>query len=558
MTESGTQERTGWARDDERHERHARIVVPGGDWWLDGLSDQVLVSSGRKMITKCTYHSSERDVRGRDACLVAFDKQCIEEFGKECANLGALNNLGVGPRLLQVWADQNGCPSILEEDVGQGLDTIIAGDGKTLHAPGTPERKAENEKIMLDTVMQLVHAHRGNVHLGDLRPANICVRRFKGDLGTAPQNIRATLIDFELSSCIHGGDRTGEKVGRAEIYHVLFRSLPTLLNVENRDMTVLDPTPLEVDLGYLAALGYELERGSLALERCHWDDTPRDLDNPLWYLEQLESFRDTLEDFLDYLKTVEFFGYSIDDTGVRIIGRKELDLETDAAPLAKELGLPRFDSPAILPADVTERYRGLDYLPDHDVMELARSLNREYLDAEDMATLDSSMEMWLFRNVYGLADSITRLHAKKREQSGNEVRSWVDDDGVRHEERTLEDKNDYAKVSTLDQAAHLGQKVRAIGCELIPENQVGNRRRVTSLDEKDTVILMRLEHERWVREKLSRGWTFGRVRDDAAKRHPDLVPYDNLSKEEQLKDRFAAEEILELARILGCAVVKLE
>ena len=69
---------------------------------------------------------------------------------------------------------------------------------------------------------------------------------------------------------------------------------------------------------------------------------------------------------------------------------------------------------------------------------------------------------------------------------------------------------------------------------------------------------MRLEHERWVREKLSRGWTFGRVRDDAAKRHPDLVPYDNLSKEEQLKDRFAAEEILELARMLGCAVVKLE
>jgi len=44
------------------------------------------------------------------------------------------------------------------------------------------------------------------------------------------------------------------------------------------------------------------------------------------------------------------------------------------------------------------------------------------------------------------------------------------------------------------------------------------------------------EHDRWMRQKIADGWTQGPVRDDEAKIHPSLLPFDQLPPGERLKD----------------------
>lgn len=58
-------------------------------------------------------------------------------------------------------------------------------------------------------------------------------------------------------------------------------------------------------------------------------------------------------------------------------------------------------------------------------------------------------------------------------------------------------------------------------------------------------------HDNWARRRLSEGWTWGRVRDDAAKQHPDLVPYSELAESEKHYDRDTAMETLKAIVALG-------
>jgi len=58
-------------------------------------------------------------------------------------------------------------------------------------------------------------------------------------------------------------------------------------------------------------------------------------------------------------------------------------------------------------------------------------------------------------------------------------------------------------------------------------------------------------HDHWARRRMAEGWTFGPVRDDAARKHPNLVPYGELSEAEKEYDRDTAMQTLKAIIALG-------
>jgi hypothetical protein len=61
-------------------------------------------------------------------------------------------------------------------------------------------------------------------------------------------------------------------------------------------------------------------------------------------------------------------------------------------------------------------------------------------------------------------------------------------------------------------------------------------------------------HDVWASQRLAEGWTYGPARDDAAKRHPDLVSYAELSEREKDYDRRTTVEVLKAILALGYVI----
>ncbi|MEQ1575163.1 MAG: RyR domain-containing protein [Vicinamibacterales bacterium] len=71
-----------------------------------------------------------------------------------------------------------------------------------------------------------------------------------------------------------------------------------------------------------------------------------------------------------------------------------------------------------------------------------------------------------------------------------------------------------------------------------------------------TERLARHAHEVWAEERFRLGWTYGTERDDARRRHPCLVPYEQLPDSEKQFDRNAALETLKAIIALGYRIEK--
>lgn len=63
-------------------------------------------------------------------------------------------------------------------------------------------------------------------------------------------------------------------------------------------------------------------------------------------------------------------------------------------------------------------------------------------------------------------------------------------------------------------------------------------------------------HEVWSAGRMKEGWTYGEERNDAEKKHPCLVPYEELSDSEKEYDRNTSQETLKLIMKLGFKIVK--
>lgn len=63
-------------------------------------------------------------------------------------------------------------------------------------------------------------------------------------------------------------------------------------------------------------------------------------------------------------------------------------------------------------------------------------------------------------------------------------------------------------------------------------------------------------HEVWAAARKAEGWTYGPVRNDALKQHPDMLPYSALPDSEKEYDRLMAINTIKLVKKLGWELVK--
>ncbi len=123
--------------------------------------------------------------------------------------------------------------------------------------------------------------------------------------------------------------------------------------------------------------------------------------------------------------------------------------------------------------------------------------------------------------------------------SGPAMASWADLD---------EDK----RAANRAQVRDIDDKLRLIGCFV--EASGGAAGFVFSSVELER--LARREHERWIAQRTAAGWAYGEVRDDARRRHPDLVPWEDLDESARDKDRDAVRNIPAVLAAAGLRVVR--
>ena len=63
-------------------------------------------------------------------------------------------------------------------------------------------------------------------------------------------------------------------------------------------------------------------------------------------------------------------------------------------------------------------------------------------------------------------------------------------------------------------------------------------------------------HEEWAKARIEQGWTYGPKRDDVNKKHPCLIPYDQLPDSEKEYDRNTAISTLKLIISMGFNINK--
>ena len=114
-----------------------------------------------------------------------------------------------------------------------------------------------------------------------------------------------------------------------------------------------------------------------------------------------------------------------------------------------------------------------------------------------------------------------------------------------------EQLNEEIKESNRLQAMDMIHKLQFFHLDIIPYQE---EECIESFDSSLVEKMAMVEHDRWVREKKSLGWTFSKSRDNNKKFHPCLVEWEDLSEEEREKDRSAVRNIPNLLKSIGLGV----
>ncbi len=100
------------------------------------------------------------------------------------------------------------------------------------------------------------------------------------------------------------------------------------------------------------------------------------------------------------------------------------------------------------------------------------------------------------------------------------------------------------------QADHMIAKLAAINCRAVPEQES----EFFVFYPREVEKLARTEHDRWRADRYLNGWKYGLVRDNEKKIHPEMIPYDDLSKDMKDLDRYTVRLLPALLGRKGLAI----
>jgi RyR domain len=154
----------------------------------------------------------------------------------------------------------------------------------------------------------------------------------------------------------------------------------------------------------------------------------------------------------------------------------------------------------------------------------------------------ASIERFQEEGRFGLPRSIHERYCHSRLAAGELA---VDNPSLRSWDQIGED----LRQANQEQADHILYKLSLLGYGLENDPQAKGPPIVFSNDEFES--LAKLEHLRWSADRRLAGWTYGKIRDNELRRHPMLVPYDELPESEKEKDRQTVRDVPSVLRGAG-------
>ena len=209
----------------------------------------------------------------------------------------------------------------------------------------------------------------------------------------------------------------------------------------------------------------------------------------------------------------------------------------------------RFDEGAISQLDMSskveriERYVNVSQIfPGGLAITCSRSNLADDLLSNREVFIDVGVPRPIVENILDIAKSIHRFYNENRsKEDGEKELEYPEWDSLTQD----------LKYSNMDQAMDIPRKLRAIGCHL--ERGEGGLDRFT---DEEIARLAVIEHERWINEKVSNGWIYGKTKDVEHRISPYLVPWDDLPEDIRKRDYETAVNIIPILRSIGFRVVR--
>lgn len=168
-------------------------------------------------------------------------------------------------------------------------------------------------------------------------------------------------------------------------------------------------------------------------------------------------------------------------------------------------------------------------------------------------SIDGTHGFGSLRDIY-TPELILREDLLRRARALNDYYNNMQTDPSRR--TAWEDLDMFTRRSNIAATDHMGTKLRILTGNLENSKPVtgGDGMLCLAMDNfvlnvVDRDLCRRIEHERWMRFHSLYGWTYGEVRDKARRKHPLMVPFEDLTPKEQALDDISWEI---LATLYSC------